>query len=89
MSRLTKRTPQGVAYMAIAETLPKSQQEIEGSKPILEGLYAIFQKLSVYEDKEEPREVIKIEGVSSQACPICHHNVNWKYCSNCGQKIKY
>lgn len=34
-------------------------------------------------------EVIKIEGVSSQACPVCHHNVNWRYCSNCGQRLKY
>jgi len=53
MDRLTKRTPNGVAYMAIADTLPKREQEIEGSKPILEGLYAMFQKLADYEDKEE------------------------------------
>lgn len=52
MDRLTKRTPNGVAYMAIADTLSKKDQEIEGSKPILEGLYAMFQKLADYEDLE-------------------------------------
>ena len=50
MERLTKRTPKGVAYMAISDTLPKSQHEIVGSKPILEGLYAMFQKLADFED---------------------------------------
>ena len=40
-------------------------------------------------EKEIPLKVIKIEGVSSQACPVCKSNVNWKYCSNCGQKISY
>ena len=53
MKRLTKRTLKGIAYMEIADTLPKSQQEIEGSQPILEGLYAIFQKLADFEDREE------------------------------------
>lgn len=40
-------------------------------------------------EKEMPKQVIKIKGVSSQACPICKSNVNWKYCPNCGQKLKY
>jgi hypothetical protein len=53
MKRLTKRTPKGVAYMAIADTLPKIDQEIEGSKPVLEELYKMFQKLADYEDTEE------------------------------------
>lgn len=89
MERLTKRTPNGVAYMAIADTLPKADQEIEGSKPILEGLYSMFQKLADFEDREDPKPAIKIDGVSSQACPVCHTNVNWKYCKNCGQRISY
>lgn len=55
MARLTKRNQNGVAYMAIADTLSKRQQEIEGSKPILEALFAMFQKLAYYEDKEEGR----------------------------------
>lgn len=55
MSRLTKRNENGVAYMAIADTLPKRQQEIEGSKPMLEALFAMFQKLAHYEDEEERR----------------------------------
>ncbi|HIG0358888.1 TPA: hypothetical protein ACX96Z_000451 [Clostridium sporogenes] len=40
-------------------------------------------------EKEIPKQVIKIKGVSSQACPICKSNVNWKYCSNCGQRLTY
>jgi len=89
MERLTKRTSKGVAYMAIADTVSKSEQEIISSKPILEGVYDMFQKLACFEDREEPKQAIKIDGVSSQACPICKKDVNWKYCSNCGQRIKY
>lgn len=46
-------------------------------------------RLGELEDKEEPRQVIKIKGISSQACPVCGKNVNNKYCGNCGQKLKY
>lgn len=83
MARLTKRNDNGVAYMAIADTLPKRQQEIEGYKPILEALYAMFQKLAYYEDKEEqeaagktPDECYKkygsdLEGCSTQSNEGC------------------
>ncbi|MGF7059258.1 hypothetical protein [Brassicibacter mesophilus] len=57
--RLTKRTKKGIAYMAVADKLSKADQEIEGSKPILEGLYAIFQKLADYEDTKLSPEEIK------------------------------
>ena len=50
VNRLTKRTENGVAYMSIADNLSKSDQMIEGSKPILEGFYAILQRLAEYED---------------------------------------
>lgn len=53
MARLTKRNENGVAYMAIADTLSKRNAEIEGSKPVLEAIFAMFQKLAYYEDKEE------------------------------------
>lgn len=75
VARLTKRTENGVAYMAIADALPKRQQEIEGSKPILEALYAMFQKLAYYEDKEEqeaagktPDECYKEYGSDLDGC---------------------
>lgn len=89
MQRLTKRNDIGIAYMAIADTLSKEHQMIDGKKSLLEALYAMFQKLADYEDREEPKQTIKIEGVSSQACPICQRNVSWKYCPNCGQRLKY
>ena len=61
MNRLTKRNSNGVAYMSIAETLAKWEQEIEGSQAILEGVYAIFQKLAAYEDTGlEPEEISKL-----------------------------
>lgn len=60
MNRLTKRNANGVAYMVIADSLPKSEQEIEGSKPILEGLYAMFQRLAEYEDLEEQGRLVKL-----------------------------
>jgi len=53
MERLTKRTPKGIAYMAIADSLSKSEQEIISSQPILEGIYDMFQKLADFEDREE------------------------------------
>ena len=63
MSRLTKRNKDGIAYLAITETLSKADQEIEGSKTVLEGIYAIFQKLAEYEDigliPAEVREIKK------------------------------
>ena len=40
-------------------------------------------------NKEIPMQVIKIKGVSSQACPVCKSNVNNKYCPGCGQRIRY
>ena len=39
-------------------------------------------------EKEVPQKVIKTE-TSSQACPECKSDANWKYCSNCGQKLSY
>ncbi|MDY0395393.1 hypothetical protein ACFSMW_13360 [Virgibacillus halophilus] len=39
--------------------------------------------------KQIPQKVVKIEGVSSQACPVCKSNVNGKYCSYCGQRLSY
>ena len=50
MNTLTKRTEKGIAYLAIADDLPKKDQMIEGSKPILEGFYAVLQRLADYED---------------------------------------
>lgn len=52
-ARLTKRNEKGVAYMALTDSLPKEKTQIEGSKEVLEGIYAMMQKLAHYEDKEE------------------------------------
>ncbi len=58
MERLTKRNEKGIAYLAIAETLPKEDQKIEGTKPTLESIYAVFQRLAAYEDSGlEPEEL--------------------------------
>lgn len=40
-------------------------------------------------EKQIAQRVIKIKDISSQACPVCKSNVNYKYCSSCGQKLKY
>ena len=50
--RLTRRNKNGIAYIAHADLLTKNDQEIVGSKVVLESLYAIFQKLADYEDRE-------------------------------------
>mgnify|MGYP003540488357 CR=1 FL=1 len=56
MERLTKRKEDGIAYMSIADTLSKKDQIIEGSKPVLESLYAMFQKLAEFEDNQAELE---------------------------------
>jgi len=56
MKRLTKRNENGIAYIANADGLTKKDQEIVGSKVILESLYAMFQKLVDYEDREDREE---------------------------------
>ena len=56
MERLTKRKENGIAYMSIADTLSKKDQIIEGSKPVLESLYAMFQKLAEFEDNQAELE---------------------------------
>lgn len=53
MERLTKRNEKGIAYLKLCDNLPKSKQEIEGSKQVLETLYETWQKLAKYEDLEE------------------------------------
>ncbi len=35
-----------------------------------------------------PQKVIQTDK-HSQSCPICGSAVNWRYCSNCGQKLSY
>lgn len=49
------------------------------------SIYRAFQIL----EKEVPKQVIRIENVASQACPVCKSKVNWNYCINCGQKLVY
>lgn len=62
MERLTKRTLHNIAYMAIADRLTKQEQEIEGSKPVLEGIYALMQKLADYEDTGlTPEEIYELQ----------------------------
>lgn len=59
MNRLTERNEQGAAYVALADTLPLKDQELEGSRKLLEATYAIFQKLAAYEDTGlEPEDVL-------------------------------
>lgn len=62
VNRLTKRNEIGIAYLAIADDLPKRDQIIEGSKPILEGFYAVLQRLAEYED------IGSVEYVKSLTC---------------------
>lgn len=99
--RLTKRTPNGIAYMAIADTLPKRDQELEGSKPILEGLYAMFQKLADYEDRDAPQKPKEHYHWGDFSEEEKLQNNRWfcncggeieecdNYCSMCGQKIAW
>lgn len=49
------------------------------------SMYRAFEML----EKQVPKQVVRIENVASQACPVCESKVNWKYCSNCGQKLVY
>ena len=59
MERLTKRTAEGIAYLA---NVKQDEQVIEGSRNTLQCLYDSWQKLAEYEDAEESgkleREVV-------------------------------
>ena len=50
VERLTKRTAEGVAYLA---NVKQDEQVIEGSRNTLQCLYDSWQKLAEYEDAEE------------------------------------
>ena len=50
MERLTKRTAEGIAYLA---NVKQDEQVIEGSRNTLQCLYDSWQKLAEYEDAEE------------------------------------
>ena len=50
MERLTKRTAEGMAYLA---NVKQDEQVIEGSRNTLQCLYDSWQKLAEYEDAEE------------------------------------
>ena len=76
MERLTKRLPNGAVYIAIADNLCKEDQEIQGSKQILEGIYAILQKLAEYEDKDEARKPIDNGRWSPKTCPTCGYELS-------------
>lgn len=46
------------------------------------------QRIKGLGEKMRPQKVIKTD-TCSQACPVCNHPVNWKFCSNCGQALLY
>jgi len=50
IERLTKRTQDGIAYLA---KVKDSEQAVEGSKNTLECLFESWQRLADYEDAEE------------------------------------
>lgn len=55
MERLTKRTAEGIAYLA---NVKQDEQVIEGSRNTLQCLYDSWQKLAEYEDTgRDPSEV--------------------------------
>ena len=57
MERLTKRTAEGIAYLA---NVKQDEQVIEGSRNTLQCLYDSWQKLAEYEDKIEVGDLIKV-----------------------------
>lgn len=80
MNRLTKRNEKGVAYVAIIDKLPKKYQEIECySKELLEAIFAIFQKLAFYEDKEEQGLLIKLPCKVGSIVIVLECNVDIPY----------
>lgn len=57
MERLTKRTADGIAYLA---NVKQDEQVIEGSHNTLQCLYDSWQKLAEYEDKIEVGGLTKV-----------------------------
>lgn len=57
----------------------------ETEKLVNLSIYRAFEML----EKQVPKQVKRIENLASQACPACSSKVNWRYCANCGQRLKY
>jgi hypothetical protein len=68
MERLTKRTPEGTAYLA---KVKNADEAIEGAKDTLEYVFESWQKLAAYEDTgltpEECAELAKAKKKSENA----------------------
>ena len=56
---------------------------------LIDVIEAQRQEIKQLKEREEPKKAIKIDALSSQACPTCKSNVCWRYCPHCGQKISY
>lgn len=97
MSRLTKRTKIGVAYLA---NIKPSEKEITSSMDTCECLYASWQKLADYEDREE-RELCNWTndaGLGEQAdwATDCGYLLRissptehkYTFCPYCGKRVK-
>ncbi len=71
-------------------TSVRDDEKMKESTPRKEGFEFDYWAKWKEEDftEETPQKVIKTD-TSSQACPVCKSDANWKYCSNCGQKLSY
>jgi len=94
--RLTKRNERGVAYLALTDMLPKDKAQIEGSKEVLEGIYAMMQKLASYEEKEKTAKT-RYSGETEwwggvyDCCSCGSEDIwkNFKHCPNCGLELDW
>ena len=78
MERLTKRTPEGIAFLA---KVKDNEQAVEGSKNTLECLYESWQQLADYEDAAESGRIIagfcdECDKHQTESCPLCGFTVD-------------
>ncbi|EJT5919105.1 zinc ribbon domain-containing protein [Clostridium perfringens] len=79
-------------YSGIRHYDEELMKEILGEHRILfDKFFEAIGDKSKYQEllnKNKAKKVVKTENVS-QACPVCKYPVNWKYCPNCGQRLKW
>ncbi|MBY6900211.1 hypothetical protein [Clostridium botulinum] len=76
-------------YRELKSRKENTDKEIKKAIEYFNGYGSPYDELVISTlEKQAPKKVIRTKTIS-QACPVCKSAVNWKYCSNCGQRLTY
>ncbi|MHB9924800.1 hypothetical protein [Clostridium botulinum] len=76
-------------YRELKVRKENTDKEIKKAIEYFDGYGSPYDELAIATlEKQVPKKVMRTKTIS-QACPVCKSAVNWKYCSNCGQRLTY